>query len=778
MKKTIKTGIALLLAVSMLLSLAACGGGTATATEYVYVPEFIEIDAPVFSMDLLAISGDTLFVRYIIEGENLASIPGIATLRTDGTGFTSIWQGEGGQWEEGDTTHYIHDSISFAVPQSTGGLYVLRQTSAGFFSNDGGDFGFEEGLYLLTMSANGTVDREIDLMAALGVAEGMHVGVNQMQAMSDGRILLNTWDALYVLAPDGSLEREISSANVSFDGIVVTRDDQVLVSTWDRETFEVKTYFMDLETERVRDEGESLFAGNVSGAVAGTDHDLYITDFTSVFGIDLGTREQTWLFDWMDMDMANGTNFQVSDAGEIFFFEIQWGTEGGGGGSAVLVRLSKVDASEVPEVTVLTFGALSVDFELRNEIIEFNKRNPNYRIRVREYLDWQAGDWEAAFEAALQRFNTDLLTGNIPDILQFQAELPFDVYARRGFLADIGALIDADPELSRDNLVSSVMDLLSVDGSLHVAVAQFSIQTMVGRSDRVGPDMGWTMAEFQAAVDALPEGGTVFDSFVTREQVMHSVLGVNLGLFIDRETGQTNFDSDLFRSYLALVRTLPTNEELWGDDGLGTPGDWARPAPLPPIGEIGPDDMLNPHATGHVLLLEQTLWGFGDIAHTREMFQGDVTFKGYPSERGLGSVVVPRTIVGISANTDHTDIAWNFVRTLLTEEYQRTNAMSFATNRTILAEQVETAMQLPDWLEAEWITEEDIEQWTAMLPTQADIDQIMALIQNVDQLSMRDEMVISIVTEETLPYFAGDRSIEETVRIIQSRVQILISESR
>ncbi|MCL2827212.1 MAG: extracellular solute-binding protein [Oscillospiraceae bacterium] len=785
MKKKIKAGIALLLAVSMLLSLAACGGdnggeitGDQTpdleATGYVYVPEFISINAEQSNLGILAISDDTLFVRYIMTGENFSFVPGVATLRTDGTGFTSIWEGESAQWEEEEITYYAHSDISIAAPRSAGGIYALQRTSSGFFSNDGGESGWEDSAYLMALASDGTVEREMDLATVLGRSDGMTIEVSVMQATSDGRLLLGTWDALYILSPDWTLEREIPLTNLSMDGMVVTRDDRVLVTVWDNESFARKTNFMDLETGQLQDEDESPLSDSINLAVTGPDYDLYTSDFTSVFGIDLETGGRTRLFDWMDMDMASGTTFVVSDAGEIFFFEMQWGREEGVQRGGTLVRLTKVDASEVPEVTTLTFGALSVDFDIKGEIIEFNKRNPNYRIRIREYMDWQTGDFEMAFEAALQRFNTDLLTGNAPDILQFSTELPFDTYARRGFLADMNPLLAADPELSRDDLISSVMDLFSVDSGLYVAVSQFTIQTLVGRSDRVGPEMGWTMAEFQAAVDALPEGGTAFDSFVTREQFMNSVLGVNLALFIDRETGRANFDSDLFRSYLTFANTLTTNEELWGDNGFDTPGDWARPMPVPPIGEVNPDDTLNAYAAGRILLMEQTLWGFSDMVHTREMFQGDVTIKGYPSEGGLGSVVIPRSMVGISANTPHTDIAWSFVRTLLTERYQRENAFSFATNRAVLEEQIESAMRLPEWA----TTEEDREIWLPMLPSQADVDQIMALIENVDQISMRDETVLAIVTEETLPYFAGDRSVEETVRIIQSRVQILISESR
>jgi len=304
----------------------------------------------------------------------------------------------------------------------------------------------------------------------------------------------------------------------------------------------------------------------------------------------------------------------------------------------------------------------------------------------------------------------------------------------------------------------------------------------------------------------------MFDQWMTREAFMRMV-GTNLSQFIDRETGRANFDSDLFRSYLEFARTLQTEEDLWGggDDGFWPP--IARPepmpvvettdaaeeyedvdgeeaadservvAPSPPIGDWPGDEWISPWATGQVTLMETSLWGFRELMHIEEQFGGEVTLIGYPSEQGIGSVLVPRTILGISTTTRHEDAAWSFVRTILTERYQRENSFSFATNRNVLEGQIVEAMTPPDWwggmmrpTPRDGDEESDFEIPEFPLPTQDQIDRTMAVINQVSQLPIWDQTVLDIITQESQPFFAGDRNIAETVRIIQSRVQLILSE--
>ncbi len=59
-----------------------------------------------------------------------------------------------------------------------------------------------------------------------------------------------------------------------------------------------------------------------------------------------------------------------------------------------------------------------------------------------------------------------------------------------------------------------------------------------------------------------------------------------------------------------------------------------------------------------------------------------------------------------------------------------------------------------------------------------ELEQVMQVILTADQLARRNEKIYNVIKEETDAFFAGDKSMDETIRLIQSRVQIIVNESR
>ena len=812
-----KKAIALVLVAALILSFAACGNrsndsgtnnegsglGTASMQGYAFVADFIDIDIPgVSDVQMLGIVGDTIYFRFHPEHEwsetlptsmeeALGPGPGIASMQTDGSGFTILWQGEQGQWETPDGGFgWYSESIASMVLRSDGSMIGIRMKSMNESNNF--DFHMEEEYFLVELAPDGTVVREVDMVAELNFSQNDMWNVMGLEALSDGRILFAMHDALVILNPDFTFARRHNWEEVV--SFAVTRNDDVLVSTWGDDWRNADVFLFDLETGDILREDESLLTIQLHGATRGHVFDLYVMSDRAVFGFDMEAGETTELFTWMGLDMINAGVPAPTASGDMFLFEQNWTP---GGVTTNLVHLRRVDAASIPQRITLVYGAMEVSWEMRREIIEFNRRNQTHRIDIREYFDWMAGD---DMQDAIRRLNTDIITGNAPDILEISS-FPFEAYARRGFLADLGAKIDADPTLNRTDFVENVMELLEVENTLYTITSGFSIRTVTGATERVGPDMGWTMEQFRAAVaEVEAAGGTAFGEHLSREDFLHSVLMSNMGQFIDRETGTANFDSDLFRSYIAFAATLPTSEELWGGDWGDGPGGWARPVPLPtaaaspisyvsaetadvevepnyieiepPIGGFPIDEWESPHATGQVLLMETGLWGFGEIHWLQEdTFRGDITFIGYPSEEGTGSIVSPRTLLAISAQSQHQDVAWEFIRTILTEDFQKDNNFSFPMRVDLLNQIAQLSLRNPE-------TFADSERWANVWQqlTQQQVDQVMELINRADQLESRDVTVFDMIQEELLPFFAGDRSVEETTRIIQNRVQLYVSE--
>ena len=60
--------------------------------------------------------------------------------------------------------------------------------------------------------------------------------------------------------------------------------------------------------------------------------------------------------------------------------------------------------------------------------------------------------------------------------------------------------------------------------------------------------------------------------------------------------------------------------------------------------------------------------------------------------------------------------------------------------------------------------------------TQEGADTIRAMIESIEHVEWHDEMIMGIIIEELQPFLAGSRSVEDTARVMQSRVQLYLHE--
>ena len=397
--------------------------------------------------------------------------------------------------------------------------------------------------------------------------------------------------------------------------------------------------------------------------------------------------------------------------------------------------------------------------ELRSAVINFNKTNPDYRIQVQDYSDFNTED---DYEAGLTKLNTEIITGKVPDIMEV-SQLPVRQYEAKGLLEDLYPYIDADSELSRDDLVAGVLNALSVDGKLYQACANFSIFTVIGATPVVGEQMGWTMDELNQVLAAHPNARAFAN--VDRNSLLYYMSMLSLSDYVNWHTGECSFDSPGFVKLLEFANSFPDSIE-WNED------------------EYVDDSTLI--MEGSVLLYPTGLYDFESYQMYKAMFGGEITYKGFPAEQGCGSVFSVNSGWAISSKSQHKDGAWQFVRTLLTEEYQENNyAWAFPINKNSLDKMIEKAMTPETTTDEEgnvvevskgswgWGPDLEVEIKAA---TQADIDQIMELIDAIDATMNYDMSLMEIVQEEAATYFAGQKSAQETAANIQNRVSLYVNE--
>ncbi len=235
---------------------------------------------------------------------------------------------------------------------------------------------------------------------------------------------------------------------------------------------------------------------------------------------------------------------------------------------------------------------------------------------------------------------------------------------------------------------------------------------------------------------------------------------------MDMETGECNFDGEDFIKLLEFCNRFPKESDVSKSDS----DYW--------------DEIDNGYRNGNILLGNTQVYNFSAIKTLEQgQFGESVTFKGYPSESGIGSAVSSPFTIAIMSKAANPVGAWEFVKHFYSDKFQdiysERNSYYFPVKISSLNKQAEAAMKnesdIPGLENAYYIGDSKI---IIDGNTEEDNEKIMDFIKSVNTVKRYDSYVYDIVTEEAEAYFEGQRSAQEAADIIQNRVSNYIAENR
>ena len=523
------------------------------------------------------------------------------------------------------------------------------------------------------------------------------------------------------------------------------------------------------------------FLDSMNGAGDGSR--LLFSAGDSMYRLDVDSAETEKLFDWTTCSVAHsgGESVCVLSDGRVVTVSAQ-GT--GDNARQELAILSPADAAASTERKVLRMAVLNL-YPFTSEMVSrFNRSQSEYRIEVTDYAqynDYSTGNPED-WNAGLTRLQTELIAGDVPDILDISI-LPVNRLEAKGILVDLLPYIQNDPELGFDRLNTHVLEAFEENGKLYQSVGNYYVLTTAGISGVVGDEMGWTMEELSAALRGLqadhPES-TVFDVYTTRDDALNFLLYLEMGEYVDWTTGECAFDTESFRQLLSFVK--------------GFPGTYDWSAELADAADLDQDSRL---LKGLQLMKQCTFTCFEDMqTHTIGLKGAPCTFVGYPTEHGVGSMFAQMgNAFAISSTCADKDAAWQFVRQFFLPEYQEQfKGFAFPTNLAVYEEMKREAMttQYQRNPDGSFTLDEDGQRVEAdrgsvevggtqvklQAASQADVDAIEEIIAATTHTLSLDDSVKEIIVSGAAGYFDGQRSVEETAKQIQSRANLYVNEQR
>ena len=700
---------------------------------------------------------------------------------------------------------------------------------------------WSENYYLRHTAADGTQLCNIDLADVWGEnTENEWHYLNNAYPLGDALLISDNF-SLFRVESDGSVSASGSIRELSEQGYVQTilvNDDAVRLMHVDYSgpNGSLRTLIPLIFSGDKITLGEKLTLdnnvfGNVYTILPGPGYTFYYTTEDGVYGYKLETNESELLLDYLNSDLSSNVannclvlspdRFVVSGYDEAL-------------NRQVLMILNRVPEDQIVPKYILTLAAIDGVWAARSAVLRFNRQSDEYRIRIKNYST------DAYYEAAsaaggevnyieiiqkvVEDLNNDIIAGRVPDLLFVNEYMPMDSYAAKGLLVDMNKRLEADGRFSRNDYLLNVLSAFEIGGKLYQIMPYFSVETFAGKRSVVGDRTRWTMAEFIQWADSLPEKTKVFEADMTRDNLLNLFIAFCYDQFVDPLTGQCSFDSEEFKQLLRYANTLAT-KTVWEEHDNGEYDEefWQEYW----------ENYDNRFREDTVALSELYLSNFNSYvsAMSYTFYSRDIALVGLPTASGSGAAITSNGLsFAMTTKSQLQDGAWEFISYFLTEEYQDSVTNGFPLRVSSLEKMAKTAVEqaqeqkkqfeenggyydgpvvtgtvmyapaetaAPAVVTAAPAETEDaesdgkevvIEEPVAPMPNypgderffldQEMADEVMAFLRTLDHTAHVNASIMNIIHEDAGAYFAGQKSLDEVVKIIQDRATKVIFESR
>ena len=574
----------------------------------------------------------------------------------------------------------------------------------------------------------------------------------------DGSVLVLLNGKVYLFeqgSEEGLLlcEREICEGDYYDGDFVQTREGEVYLCEPDTSR-KYKLFKYNAETRKF---GEAIdIPGGVSAdrIWAGNTYDFYYSGRNELYGFNIGDSEGTKLCDYTASNVFVENILYIGEdpAGELFLCSSSYA-----GDEYTLYKLSKNDDEGNHEKITITIGMTYLPEGFREHVVQYNKNNDKYRVKIINYCEDEAADELGVREVV----NLAITQGNAPDILAFDYEIPWRGYISKGVFEPLDNFIDYDDEIKYEDYLPNIVEASRVNGSIYYLIPSFAIETcLVAEENANGPiDIrNFEDCCLKNGIDPLLGMG-----YLPKEYADEIYIACGSDL-IDYDKGTCSYDSDAGKKLLEWISKLPTEEEL---------------------DRIGREEIDTYYRQNKSLLMQYYISNFSDYQMLKKGYFGkEIVFNGFPSTDGGKSFICVDTQFAITSTSKNKEAAWDFIRTFLLDDYQGSIEYYFPVSKKAMDDMALKAQEPPYYIDENG-EKHEISSYYDIGGTELEMkalsktetDELCDFITSVDGVLIQDDVVSNIISEEAGAYYSGAKSLDEVTRIIQSRVSLYLSEN-
>lgn len=500
---------------------------------------------------------------------------------------------------------------------------------------------------------------------------------------------------------------------------------------------------------------EGIYGGD--SLQPGRAYDFYVNDNSEIRAFNIGDEKAELICDFTASDiLVDYLNYVTDTPDGKLFIAIN-----ADDGTTSLAYLSKVDPKDVTEKETLTIGTIFIPNSIRQQVVKFNRTNDKYRIKIVDYSETDAGDNSDAYMDAANQIGLDLTQGKAPDMLVIDYNMPADSYAEKGALEPLDPYFEADSEISASDFLENVMEATKVGDKMYSIIPSFNVQTCIAAKNKVNGTKV-TLKNYKDICESNGIDPKLGMGTMTQDSAgqLYSTVGTQ---FVDFKNGSCSFDSQGFIDLLKFINDLPKDEDT----------------------EMDYEDSEAYYRENKALLMTYFISSFEDYQVLKKGYFGtEIEFNGFPSDDDAQSYISPYLQIAMNSDCKHKDVAWEFMKSFMTDEYQNKIEWSFPVKKTAMDALAAKAQEKPYYIDSKGKKVETSSTWSIggidveiEELSKEETDELVNFVKSVNKTTLYEEKIVNIITEEADAYFEGQKTAEEVADIIQSRVSLYMSEN-
>lgn len=584
-----------------------------------------------------------------------------------------------------------------------------------------------------------------------------------MQEDADGNTMLFTDKAVYIY--DENLNKK-SSIDFESDYVFIdsacTNKGEVVVAFLESAA---QSYITICKIDVIENRFKEILTlqSDISNALMdGNEDELYVNGGDGVYILDTETRDMELLFSYSDAYISPSSVERMASFDSSFFISSEFDDNE----ELYLTYISKQENINKNKKKIV-LAVCGIPTSLVKNVDEFNRENADCYIEIKDYSEEEDPDLKMAVDVA----SSDMC----PDIICFDSGFCPSDYITPHMMEDLTPYIEGDEELEKSDILDPVLNALEDDGHIYFSASNYFLRTLMVKSKNVSnKPSGWTYKEMLSAFEK--SGCTRLYPYDSSEALLLELGYLGLNDFVDMDTGTCTIDSIDFSEYLQACKK-------YGKFGI----DNSYSGEEDIIDELY--QRVEDFNEGELFVIDCDEFDPVNCQINRIIYGDDITYIGYPNASGEGSYFDLIGKYGIFANSENKDEAWKFVRKFFTEDYQSKNMSEvMPCRKDCFEEKIKEFTAEDNYVNryGEEITSlNNVDSWEAYGLTikvrscdEKEIDDYMAVLNSTKKYYDVNSTVVSIVQEECDAYFSGEKSLDEQLQVMQSRIELYISEHR